>query len=212
MPGRLPSLAPHESVFVLLTRTFHTSRSYHPSYSLLGRLVRAATGDRLRTEALFVVILTGLVLLLLLTHYLGWAMLQPVFTGPDGTDWQITFWIGQVASVLTLGLLAGIGFRPGLTVECGPDAVHLSQGRQTLSLPYSAIGETALISARQFHRHYRLYAATRIFAGTIRAEVLLLRTDNGPVVVALDRLDDQVALRGLLTERTEEPAPVLEED
>lgn len=179
-----------------MTRTFRSPRSYHPSHSLLGRALRAWTGDRLRGEALFVVVLTGLTLVLLLTHYLGWALLNPLFdTNPA---WQTYFWIAQGVSVLLLGGVGLIGFRPVVQVACLPEALHLSQGDRTLSLPHEAVEAVDVISARQYHRHYRRYAATQIFISQLPEQVLLLRTTQGPVVLALEDVDDQATLLQLL--------------
>jgi hypothetical protein len=189
-----------------LTRTFHSSRTYHPSHSLLGRAFRWWTGDRLRGEALFIVTASGLVLTLLMVHYLGWALLQPMMTGPNATDWQIGFWIGQLVSLALVGGLCLVGFRPELTVRASADGLSLQQGDDRLDLSLDDIDEVRMISARTFHQHYRHYARTRVFLGRVASEVLLLLTPDGPVVVGLDSLDDLADLHHHLTEETRTPA------
>jgi hypothetical protein len=170
-----------------LTHAFSSQRTFRPTHSLLGRALRRWTGDRLKGEAYYILALTGLVLALLMAHYLGWALLQPVFTGPDGAWYQTVFWLGQLASVAVVAAVGLVGFRPPLTVRCDDAAgrLCLSQGDRSCAVDYDAVGAVSLIPARRFHRHYRHYAATRIFVGRLDDEVLLLETSTGPVVVAL---------------------------
>ncbi len=190
-----------------MTRTFRSSRTYHPSYSLLGRAVRAWVGDRLRGEALFIVVLVALSLLVLMSHYLGWALLKPVLTA--NPSWQALFWGGQVVSVLALAGIGLVGFRPAVRVECRPDTVTLTQGPRTCTLPYASVEAVDRISARRYHRHYRRYAATRFFVGALSDEVLLLRAGDGPVVIGLSEADAQTALfEHLKAACSSSPAPV----
>jgi MFS family permease len=190
-----------------VTRTFESSRSYDPSYSLLGRLLRSWTGDRLRGEALFIVVLTGLALALLMAHYLGWALLKPTLV--ENPSWQMLFWAGQLASVVALAGLGLVGVRPGVTVDCTPRGIDLGQGRRAHSISYEAVEEIALISAVRYHRHYRRYAATKVFVGPLGDEVLLLRTAGGPVVVSLADPEEQEALRAHVeAARADAPDPV----
>lgn len=186
-----------------MTRTFESPRSYDPSYSLLGRLLRSWTGDRLRGEALFIVVLTGLALALLMTHYLGWALLKSTLTA--NPSWQMLFWAGQLASVAVLAGVGLVGLRPGVTVHCTPDGLELTQGRRTCALSYDAVEHSDTISATQYHRHYRHYAATQPFVGSLSDEVLLLRTSRGPVVISLADPDEQAALHAHV--ETAEAAP-----
>jgi len=189
-----------------LTRTFRSPRTYHPSYSLLGRAFRRWVGDRLRSEALFLVTVSGLLLGLLMVHYLGWALLQPMMTGANASEWQIGFWIGQVASVLLVTAIGLIGFRPGVTVQLTTDGITLQQGNESARLDRDRIDTVRLISARLYHQHYRHYARTRIFAGKTATEVLLLDTDDGPVIVALESMDDLITLHDHLTQAVTTPA------
>lgn len=176
-----------------LTRTFRSSRTFHPYHSLLGRLLRWATGDRLRGEATFILTLTGLALLVLIAHYLGWALLQPVIEGDNTQAWQMRFWFAQIASVLLLAAVGLVGFRPPVTAHVGENRLTLDQGKRSLTLSVDEIEEVSSLSAQLYHLHYRHYAATHAFIGTMDDTVLLLRTADGPVVVALPE-DDQTAL------------------
>lgn len=166
-----------------MTRTFRSARCYDPSHSLLGRAFRRWTGDRLRGEALFVVALTALALFVLMTHYLSWALLQSYLTAEPSR--QVIFWLGQLVSAAVWGGVGLVGFRPGVTATCASGALRLEQGGRTRTVPYDAVEEARVISATRYHRHYRRYAATAVFAARLAETVLLLRTEGGPVVVGL---------------------------
>jgi len=187
-----------------VTSSFQSPRSFDPSYSLLGRAFRSWTGDRLRGEALYIVALTGLALVLLMSHYLGWALLQSTLA--ENPSWQMLFWAGQLASAAVWAAVGLIGFRPGVTVSCGSSAVTLAQGNRTHAVPYDAIEQVDTIAATTYHRHYRRYAATAVFAGPVSDEVLLLHTADGPVVVALPDAEAQAALADHLERATVDEA------
>ena len=190
-----------------MTHTFQSPRSYHPSYSLLGRAFRTWTKDRLRAEAFFIVALTGLALLLLMGHYLGWALLKPTLT--SNPSWQLLFWAGQLASVAAWIAIGLLGMRPGVTVACTPDALEVTQGSRSCTVHYDNIEDVDTISAKTYHRHYRRYAATQVFVSQLPDEVLLLQTPEGPLVLALPNSDDQNDLRTHIeTARTTAPEPV----
>ncbi len=170
-----------------MTRTFRSSRTFSFSHSLLGRVIRYVTGDRLRGEALYILTITTLALVILMAHYLGWALLQPAMQAGDTESWELTFWFAQVGSVVFLLLIGGIGFRPAVsaTVDAEQQRLSLQQGSDELTLSLTDIDEVSIVSARLFHLHYRRYAATRLFIGTLRDEVVILRTPHGPVAVAI---------------------------
>lgn len=190
-----------------MTPTFQSPPSLHASYSLLGRAFRAWTGDRLQGEALYIVAVTGGVLVLLMSHYLGWALLKPVLgTNPS---WQFLFWGGQLASVALWGAIGLVGFRPGVTVNCSSSTVDIEQGGQSCTLSYDDITAVKMIPATTYHRHYRHYAATQVFASRFGDEVLLLRGSSGPVVIGLPELKDLVALQAHIETRDVDlPVPV----
>lgn len=181
-----------------MTRTFDAPSSYHPSNSLLGRAVRAWVGDRLRGEALFIIALTTLTVVVLMTHYLGWALLKPLLTSHP--SWQLVFWGGQVGSILVLAGVGLLGIRPGVQITCTPQQVILQQGDRSCTLPVEALDEVTLMSAERYHRHYRHYAATRRFASALPEELILLRAGKGPIVVGLSDAEEQAALYEHLTE------------
>lgn len=200
--GTLDFWLKRESVAV--TRTFRAPQVFDPSYSLMGRAFRAWTDDHLQGEALYIVTLTGIALFLLMSHYLGWALLRPVLSA--SASWKVLFWTGQGAFVLLWIGIGLVGRRPAVTVECTSGTLEIEQGERTHTIRYEAVDSIASISARQYHRHYRRYAATRVFAGSLADEVLLLRTAQGPVVIALPESDEQESLRWEIKSATE-PVP-----
>lgn len=183
----------HRPYAIDVTPPFHSPRAFDPSYSLLGRAIRAWTDDRLRGEALYIVVLTGLGLGLLMSHYLSWTLLQPLFVAQP--SWQTVFWTVQALSVLVLGCAGLVGFRPCVTVSWTSSALTLEQGPRSHVVAHSDIEHVETISAHDFHRHYRRYAATILFVSQVPDELLLLRTPRGPIVVALPNPEAQAALR-----------------
>jgi len=208
---RPPSRLPVRTGLVPLTLTFHTSRRFDPSHSLLGRAVRRWTGDPLRGEAVFYLVLSALVLALLMAHYLGWALLQPLMEADATESWQVLFWIGQLASVGLVTAIGGIGFRPGVEVAFDPEtaSLHLQQGASERRLGPSDVREATRISAQRYHMHYRRYAATDAFVAEATDDMLLLRTADGPVVLALPSADALETMRAHLTAQEADPASVM---
>ena len=134
--------------------------------------------------------------MLLMSHYLGWALLKSTLTSnPSG---QLLFWAGQMVSVAGLGALGLVGWRPGVTVRCTSTGLELEQGRRTDTVPYDAVQDVDVVSVTRYHRHYRRYAATRVFVGAVGEEVLLVRTERGPVAIALTDAEDRAELRAHL--------------
>jgi len=194
-----------------LTRTFRAPRTFDPSYSLLGRAFRRWTGDRLRGEALFLLTLTGGALGLLMVHYLGWALLQTLTAATPAGEWQLYFWAGQVASVLLLVGVGGIGFQPEVRVAVDAETarLHLRQGRRERQVPLTTVDAVQKIGTRRFHMHERRYAVTDVFASTPGDAVLRLDTSHGPIVIGLPSDDDLEALHdALMTADRETPVAV----
>lgn len=182
--------------------SFTISRRFHPAYSLLGRGLRRWLDDERRAEALFIIVLSGLALTLLLAQYLAWALLQPAIeTAPDGRT-ALTFWIGQVGMFALIVGACVVGFKPAITVTADEDALRLQQQDRTLALPYDAIDEVTTITALRYHRHWRRYAATHTFVNHPQEDLLLLHTDEGPVVLGLPPDDHEVLFDHLASHHT----------
>lgn len=192
-----------------MTRTFETPRSYDPVYSLLGRSVRAWVDDDLRGEALFIVVLTLFAVALLMSQYLGWALLKPILS--EQPNWQLVFWGGQVTSILVLTGVGLVGFRPPIRVECATDGIRLEQGDRSCTLARTDVQEVDNLSPTEYHRHYRRYAKTQAFV-TARPEVLLLfQNDRGPIIIELpDEAARMQLIEHVSTTRSDTPELVVE--
>lgn len=140
----------------------------------------------------------------LIAHYLGWALLQPAMQAGDTQAWEMGFWFAQLGSIAVLILTGGIGFRPAVsaTVDADRQLLSLEQGSDKLTLSLAEVNEVSIISARLFHLHYRHYAATRLFISELKDEVVILRTNHGPVAVAVSDGDAE-AIAELLEAREE---------
>ena len=184
--------------------SFHAPRRFHPGYSWLGRWLRRRT-DRLQGEALHLLVMTAATLVVLLVHYLSWTLLHERFSASFA--WEASYWMSQVGLLATALGVGAVGFRPALTVTCDAEALNVQQGGRTISVPLDAIAAVEEITARRYHRHERRYAATQAFVGTLGDAVLLLRrTDDGPIAIALPA-DAQAALRDHLATALAHPAP-----
>jgi hypothetical protein len=170
-----------------LTRTFRSTRTFSPSHSLLGRFIRYVIGDRLRGEALFILTITTLLMGVLIAHYLGWALLQPAMDASNPETWELRFWFAQIGSVLVLGLLGGLGWRPSVeaTIDTDAGTLHLSQGTASAHVELADIEDVSIVSARLYHLHYRHYANTTPFIGEMTDEIIIIRSADGPLAVAL---------------------------
>lgn len=184
------------------------ARRFHPAYSLLGRGLRRLSADARQAEALFLVVLAGLGLLVLLTQFLSWALLQPVFTADPGSPARLVFWAAQLGSLLLLGLTCVLGFTPPITVACDAAGLHLRRGSQALDLAYDAIESAETVTALRFHRHWRRFAGTHVFVNRLDGDVLLLGTTQGTVALRLPETDREALLTHLAAQRTPAFAPL----
>lgn len=79
-----------------------------------------------------------------------------------------------------------LGFKPALRVTLEENQLLvLEQGDKIAKIPISSIRAAAQISALRFHRHYRKYQETQSFFVKMPHSLLLLSTDNNPVVIGL---------------------------
>lgn len=169
---------------------------FHPGYSLLGRWMRRRFHDERQAEAWFIVTLAGIVVGLAVAQYLAWTVLQLVHPAPSPTVLGL-FWAAQLALVLLSGLTCLLGKQPPVTVTFGTDALYLHQKPRVVEVRCDRITAAESISALLFHRHYRRYAETRVFVNRVPPTLLLLHTDDGPVVLGLPEEDRHAVLAHL---------------
>ncbi len=165
--------------------------SFYPPASLLGRLVaRGARDDRQAESFYFVAAALVLCVGSLLSQW-GWVAFGT--SGPGGTP-EPWYFAVQIAGGLLLGGGCLLGWKPAVVVTAHEAYLHIRQGAGAVSLHYGRIHGAERVSAAAYHRHWRRYAATRAFANRLPAELLLLRTASGPLILGLppedlDRLE-----------------------
>lgn len=175
---------------------FTIPRSFYLPASPLGRGVRRWARDARQTESLYFVALALVLCLATLAGQWGWIAYG---TTPDGSP-SLTFFAVQVVGGLVLVATCFLGWRPRVTVTARDEALDVRQGDEALSLHHGRIAAAERITAADYHRHWRRYAATRAFVNRLPDELLLLRTASGPVVLGLatpdlDRLEAHLADR-----------------
>lgn len=183
-----------------MSPTYHIPPCFHPGWSLLGYTLRRATGDRRRAEAFHLVILTGLALLLLLAHYLVWALAADSLSA-------LARWSAEGGALAFVLMTCVWGRKPGATITCAANELHVEQGRRTMTLAYDEIEAVEVISSLRFHRHERRYTATRAFFDRLDENLLLLKTARGPVVVGLAP-EDHAAFHAFL--KRQHPAEAIQ--
>lgn len=171
---------------------FVIPRSFHPPASLLGRRVRRGARDARQAESLYVVVAALVLCAGALASQWGW-----IAWGTD-PDTAVAYFVAQTVGWLLLAGTCLAGWRPRAVVVARERMLDVRQGDEALSLHYGRIASAERITAAAYHRHWRRYAATRVFVNRLPDELLLLRTAAGPVVLGLaapdlDRLEAHLA-------------------
>lgn len=180
--------------------TFQIPRVFHMAHAPLGRLLRARTADRRLAESRFILIVVFVVLGLMLVNQFAWAFVRAeAVANPQGPE-AIGFWLSQIALGLVFLVTCVIGFKPRFTATLTDSGLELRDKRHLHEVPYAEIESVDVVSALDFHRHYRRYRQTRVFVNRLGNEVVLIRTTNGPVVVGMPESDRQ-AFKSQLEER-----------
>ncbi len=168
-----------------MKHTYYVPRHFSPRYSLLGRWLQHRLGDERRAEAFLLLLLMGGALVLVLAQYIAWVFVKPaVLANPRGVV-AVVFWISQLVgwSVFLLG--AVVGFSPPIVLKQGPEALDLQRGNTRHQVAYASVQAVAVLSAKEFHQHWRRYAQTKAFVNRPNAALVLLKTTAGPVVLGL---------------------------
>lgn len=183
------------------------SSRFHPAYSLLGRWIRLRVRDRRRAESLFIVVSGVIALALVLSQFLGWAMLQPEARG-------LTFALFQVLLAGLYALVCLVGRQPEIRVTLNRKGIEitrrtastilpwrLSRSEETAQIDLREIVRVTTISAELYYRHYARYASTRAFVNRIPPKLLMIELHDGPVIFGLAP-SDLVTFLEALEERT----------
>jgi hypothetical protein len=180
---------------------FDTPPSFYPPASLLGRLVGRWARDHRQAESFYFVAAALVLCVGSLLSQWGWVAFGT--SGPDGLP-EPWYFAVQIVGGLLLGAGCLLGWKPAVAVAAHEDGLDIRRGTEAVSLHYDRIRAAERISADAYHRHWRRYAATRAFVNRSPAELLLLRTASGPLVLGLAP-DDLDRLEVHLAERTEIP-------
>lgn len=171
---------------------FHLPRRFHMAYAPLGRWISRREPDARRAENLLILALTALLMGIMFANQIAWAFVKDaIVAAPEGPT-AMAFWLAQVGFLMALFFGGVLGFKPALALTCGPRALHIQEEGVETVVPYDSIDTIRVISALAYHRHFRRYRQTRSFVNQIEAEMVLLETTTGPVILGLPPEDHQV--------------------
>lgn len=151
--------------------------AWHPASSLLGRALRRWAADERQAESTYLVVVALVAVVLALLGQWGWMRWEAS---------PLAYGLGLGAAWLLAGAACLAGWRPRLHVRVHAERLEIRRGGEELVLGCAEVESAARVSAAAYHRHWRRYAATRVFVNRLGDEVLLLRTAHGPVVLGLD--------------------------
>jgi hypothetical protein len=166
-------------------------RSFAPTRSALGQLVRRCIPDARQAEAAYWVVLVVLTATALLLGHWAWLALA-------GAAGPAEVLVATMAG-LALAAFAFAGWQPEIAVTVTEDRLRVRRGSDTCDVPLDRVATTRRVPATEAHAHWLRYAATRAFVNRMPEELLLLRTADGmPVLVGLpepelERLEAEVA-------------------
>ena len=133
----------------------------------------------------------------MVAFYIAWAFVQP-FVEADATgQTAVYYFLAQIGSFVSLFTAAFLGFKPKLEITIDPHCLHIKQGDHKLLLLNSEVQSTQVISALQYHQHYRKYSRTKSFYNRLSDHLLLLETENGPVILGVSEEDQATLLETL---------------
>ncbi len=175
-----------------MSYTYHIQRRFHIGYSILGRQIRQRIADEHYAEGVFIIAFAALFICLVITNYLGWAILQSMYAGAPDEAGAITYWIGQVILAFLFLAFCVVGFKPAVHVSFDPQkGLSIKQGRKQADISLQNIRAASRISALRFHRHHRKYSETQAFFVKLPLSLTLLSTDDGPVLLGLSEEENQ---------------------
>lgn len=178
-----------------MNRTYTIPSRFDPSYSLLGRWLRIRVDDRRRAESLFVVVSGIIALVLVLSQYIGWAIVQPQDPFPVFTLFQVLL-AGLYALVCLVGRQPQIrvrlkddGIEIGRREASGLAPWRLEREETVESISYRQIRRISTVDAEAYYQHYARYAGTRAFVNRIHPKLLMLKVRGGVVILGLEPSD-----------------------
>ncbi len=176
-------------------------RSYDPSWSRLGRYLRGRDDPRI-TVARYYFWAVVILVLMVLTGILAWAILhEDIVSDPQG-PLAAGFWFAQLVGATAYAVVCGIGFRPAIHIDLKDGVLRIRHGDRQLTLGAEDVSRAEPVTAVDVHRHYARYRNAQIFIGPSLDDYLLLRTGDAVVVLGVDgRSRDELVER--LSQREE---------
>ncbi len=159
--------------------------AFHPPSSLLGRLVRRWSADERQAASRYIVAAALVFVAVTLAGQWGWVLWS---TGADG-DPALGYFLAQGVAGLVMSGVCLLGWRQPIHVRADANGLAVRRGAETLVLAYGEVQSAKRITADAYHRHWQRYAATRAFVNRLPADLLLLHTARGPVVLGLTAAD-----------------------
>ena len=169
------------------------SRTFNANYSILGRIIRRSVRDAHYAEGILILTIALIFISLIVFFYIGWAFAEPIIAADTSGRYEVYYFLAQIGSFGLLSMLTLIGLKPKLEVSLDNQSIHIKQGRKQLFLLTSDILRVDVISAKQFHQHYRKYVNTKAFYTRLSSPLLLMETANEPVILGVSE-DEQATL------------------
>ena len=180
------------------------------NYSLLGRLIRRSVNDYHYAEGILILSIAMISIVMVVLFYVAWAFVEPALATDSTGQLAEYYAMAQFGSAVFLVLIAFIGFKPKLEITIEDYCIHIKHGSQKLVLLTSEVLQTEIISASQFHKHYRKYVNTRAFYNRLNDHLLLLDTTNGPVILGLSEEHQATLLSALRSSASTESNTIFE--
>lgn len=185
-------------------------RQLNANYSLLGRLIRRSVKDLHYAEGILILTIALISIGMVVSFYVAWAFIEPLLATDATGQLAESYALAQFGSVVFLILVAFIGFKPTLEITVEDYCIHINQGSQRLLLLTSEVLQAEIITATQFHQHYRKYINTRAFYNRLNDQLLLLETENGPVILGVSEEDQATLLDALRSSASAEDKVLFE--
>ena len=194
----------------MVSRHVSVPKKLNANYSILGRIIRRSVQDTHYAEGILILTIALLCISIVVAFYIAWAFVQP-FVEADATgQTAVYYFLAQIASFILLFTAAFLGFKPKLEITIEPHCLHIKQGDHRLLLLNSEIQSTQVISALQYHQHYRKYSSTKAFYNRLSDHLLLLETENGPIILGVSEEDQATLLETLRSSASAETNTVFE--
>ncbi|MBO6573784.1 MAG: hypothetical protein JJ896_00080 [Rhodothermales bacterium] len=173
-----------------MTDRFDIPGRFNPRYSLLGRAVRARVHDASRAEALYYVAAVGALAVFVGVVAVSWAWIN--LDGPPEAAAADRFWVLQSCGFAVVLMLIGAGVQPAHRVTLDDGGMEVRRrNRQLERIDWAHVQRAERIARETWWSHYRRFAGTTSVVSRRHAHVILLRLEDGRVVILGIRPEEQ---------------------